>query len=118
MVQLCWRLSFPRGMMAGDVAAPLPNSPPPRPRMDSSPPYLAGVGRGITRADIDAWSLEIRQARTRVARHHHDGASAGTAAPASPAFESELELAYEELSVAEAELRTQNEDIAAAQLQL
>jgi PAS domain S-box-containing protein len=84
--------------------------------MDSSPSHLSRFGRGITRADIDAWSLEIRQAQTRLAHRRQHGASAD--ATSTPPTETDLELSYEELAVAEAELRAQYEDIASSQLQL
>jgi len=71
----------------------------------------------ISRAAIDAWSSEIRQARARSLRRVTDNTSTDMAdTPGSS--ESELDLAYEELSVAEAELRAQYEQLASTQLQL
>ncbi len=68
----------------------------------------------LSRAAIDAWSAQIRQARLRGGHHE---TSAGTAQDISR-LQSELELSYEELSVAEAELRAQYEQLASTQLQL
>ena len=86
--------------------------------MDSSlPDRLMLPVQPLSRANIDAWANEIRQARSRAEHFHRESGAAGGAHDVSQ-IESELELTYEELSVAEAELRAQYEQLASTQLQL